>query len=58
MTSEAVPKALLGVIILESLEEKEAKNKRSKTRQRIQIITFFTFRILAVEYVPQTWSFF
>ena len=54
MTSETMSRALLGVIILESLEEKEAKNKRSKTRQWIQIITFFTFCILAVEYVPQT----
>ena len=29
-------RALLGVIILESLEEKETKNKRGKTRQWIQ----------------------
>ena len=36
MTSEAVSRALLGVIILESLEEKETKNKRGKTRQWIQ----------------------
>ena len=36
MTSEAVFRALLGVIILESLEEKQTKNKRGKTRQWIQ----------------------
>ena len=36
MTSEAVSRALLGVNILESLEEKETKNKRGKTRQWIQ----------------------
>ena len=36
MTSEAVSKALLRVIIFESLEEKEKKNKRGKTRQWIQ----------------------
>ena len=36
MTSETVSRALLGVIILEILEEKEAKNKRGKTRQWIQ----------------------
>ena len=29
-------RALLGVIILESLEEKETKNKKGKTRQWIQ----------------------
>ena len=36
MTSEVVPRALLGMIILESLKEKETKNKRGKTRQWIQ----------------------
>ena len=36
MTSEAVSRALLGVNIIESLEEKETKNKRGKTRQWIQ----------------------
>ena len=36
MTSEAVSRALLGVITLESLEEKETKNKRGKTRRWIQ----------------------
>ena len=36
MTSEAVSRTLLGVIILESLEEKETKNKIGKTRQWIQ----------------------
>ena len=34
--SEAVSRALLGVIILESLEEKETKNESGKTRQWIQ----------------------
>ena len=32
MTSEVVPRALLGMIILESLKEKETKNKRGKTK--------------------------
>ena len=36
MISEAVSRALLGVIILETLEEKETKNKRGKTREWIQ----------------------
>ena len=35
MTSEAASRALLVVIILESLEERETKNKRGKTRQWI-----------------------
>ena len=35
MTSQAVSRALLGVIIFENLEEKETKNKRGKTRQWI-----------------------
>ena len=33
MTSEVVPRALLGMIILESLKEKETKNKRGKTKK-------------------------
>ena len=36
MTSEAASRALLRVIILESLEEKEIRNKRGKMRQWIQ----------------------
>ena len=32
MTREVLFKALLGVIILESLEEKETNNKKGKTR--------------------------
>ena len=36
MTSETVSRALLGVIINESLEEKETNNKRGKTRHWIQ----------------------
>ena len=36
MTSEAVSRAHLGVIILESLEEKKQRIKKGKTRQWIQ----------------------
>ena len=35
MTNEAVSRALLGMVILESLEEKETKNERGNIRQWI-----------------------